>query len=449
MAGGTFTVQNKVLPGVYVNIASTSLNTITTGTQGVTTLPVGLSFGASHEVVSVTANTNLSRTFGNDPTNSEAIFLIQEALRGAQTVLVYNLSTGEKASATVSGSAGASMEVTAKYAGTRGNDLRVIVRDSILNPDKVDVLTYLDTTYIDTQTVSLMSELTDNEMVTFSVTTDGIPSTVAGIPLTGGTTEPVSSSDYMEYLNEIDRWQFNTMAITSTDSTVINACVNYVKSARTNRGKFVQLVVSGDASLAQSIDHEAVTCVMNGVKLSDGTELTPAQCVPWVAGASSNAGVTDSLTYTAYPNAVDTVPRLSEEEQIASITEGAFAFIEKRGTAVVLQDINTLRSFTVEKNQDFSKNKIIRLIDDFYNNSREVFEDNYIGQVPNNVEGRELYRSNRISYLNTYQSQGAIEDFESEDVQVYAGETKESVVLEVGIDPVDAMEKLYLYLQVR
>lgn len=448
MAGGTFTTQNKVLPGVYVQIASTSLNAIATGTTGITTIPVALSFGASHEIVRVTADTNLGRTFGNDPSNENAIFLIQEALRGAQTVLVYNLSRGDKATAKLTGADSASVTVTAKYAGTRGNDLRVIIRNSILDSTKYDILTYLDTTYIDTQTVSTFSELSDNEMVTFTVTKDGTPTVNAGIPLTGGTTEEVEASDYMEYLSEVDKWQFNTMGITSTDTSIINACVNYVKSARTNRGKFIQLVVSGDTALAQSIDSEAVTCVATGVALSDGTTLSASQCVPWVAGASSNVGVAGALTYTPYPNAVDAVPRLSEEEQIAHIRGGAFVFIEKRGTAVILQDINTLRSFTVEKNQDFSKNKIIRLIDDFCNNSREVFEDNYIGQVANTVEGRELFRSNRISYLNAYQSQGAIENFESADVVVSEGETKESVVLQVAMDAVDAMEKLYLYLKV-
>lgn len=446
MAGGKFTQQDKRLPGFYVNLASTRLNSIQTGLTGVVTMPLPLEFGANHQVVEVTADTNLSRTFGYDVSTSKNMFYIQEALREASRVLVYNLATGDKATAQIQ----TGVTAQANYGGTRGNDLRIIVRNSIVDDTKFDIITYLDTMFIDTQTITTWDEITNNEMVTFTVTGSATtPTANAGVSFTGGTTEEVTSSDYMEYFTEIDRWQFNTMALLTDDNAIKVAGANYVRASRDNRGKFVTLYVAGDSALRQSIDFEGVTVVYNGVKLQDDTVLTKQETVAWVAGASASAGVGVSLTYTQYPGAVDAVPRLSEEEQIFCIDNGLFAFIEQRGQVKVLQDINSLRTFTIEKNQDFSKNTIIRLIDDYCNNSKQVFEDNFVGQVPNNADGRGLFQSNRIDYCNGYQEVGAIEDFSADDITVSEGNEKSSVVMETELDPTDAMEKLYLYLRLR
>lgn len=446
MAGGTFQQQNKVLPGAYYQVGTSSLAPITANVSGVVTMPLALTFGESHKVLEVTANTNFNYTFGNDTANERSLMLLQEALKGASKVLVYNLSRGDKATANVLGDASAVCVVTAKYVGTRGNDIKIVISNSLYDPLKYEVTTYLDTTYIDKQTVSIFSELKDNQMVTFDVQSDGVPTITAGVPLTGGKTEEVADTDYMDYLDAIDSYQFNTMGIVDEKQTVIQACMNYVKDSWVNHGKLFSLYVGGTSAVG--VDSEQVSIVENGVILADGTTLTNYEAVAWVAGASAGAGVANSLTYSTYPNAVDVTPRLSQDQQIDALQKGGFVFIEKRGTAVVLQDINTLVNFTVDKNQEFHKNKIIRILSDFINDTKISFEDNFIGKVPNNVDGRELFKSDRLSKLRNYEAQGAIENVVPEDIEIEQGQSKESVVMRVGIQPVDAMEKLYFYVDV-
>ena len=168
-----------------------------------------------------------------------------------------------------------------------------------------------------------------------------------------------------------------------------------------------------------------------------------------MAGASAAAGVAGSLTYATYDNAVDANPRLTNTETIDALQAGKFVFTEKRGSAVVEQDINSLHSFTASKGADFRKNRVLRVLDDIANSSKKTFEDNYIGKVSNNLDGRELFKANRIAYFDTLVAQDAIDAFKPDDIKVLVGNEKDSIYLEVAVKPLDAMEKLYMLVVVQ
>lgn len=87
-------------------------------------------------------------------------------------------------------------------------------------------------------------------------------------------------------------------------------------------------------------------------------------------------------------------------------------------------------------------------MDDIANNSKKTFEDNFIGKVNADQDGRELFKADRISYFNSLQGAGAITNFSADDVVVEAGNDKDSIVLNVQVQPIDAMEKLYMTVQV-
>ena len=60
MAGGTWTVQNKVRPGVYINFDSTSQTGLTIGTRGVVAICEPMSWGAVGQVMTVNAGSDKS-----------------------------------------------------------------------------------------------------------------------------------------------------------------------------------------------------------------------------------------------------------------------------------------------------------------------------------------------------------------------------------------------------
>ena len=69
---------------------------------------------------------------------------------------------------------------------------------------------------------------------------------------------------------------------------------------------------------------------------------------------------------------------------------------------------------------------------------------NYIGKVRNNENGRELLKAWIVGYLNEIQDNGGIQNFEADDVMVSAGNAFNAVVITIAIQPVAAVEKIYV-----
>ena len=66
----------------------------------------------------------------------------------------------------------------------------------------------------------------------------------------------------------------------------------------------------------------------------------------------------------------------------------------------------------------------------------------------NDENGRNLLKSWIIGYLNEMQANGGIQNFATEDVQVHPGNNIDSVIIDVAIQPVDSIEKIYMTVTV-
>lgn len=433
MAGGTWTTQNKVRPGAYINVRSNGGIGAAESISGVTALPLVLDFGPEEEVVTITAASDLT-AFGYD-LNDPQMLLLREALKQAATVLVYRVSSGGKAAATEG-----DLSITARYGGIRGNAISVVSKDNVNVTGAYDVETYLAGRLVDRQTAKTIEELTANRVVDFSGSGE---LTAFSVVLENGSNTAATVNNYMTFFSKIQLFDFNTLALPVQDTVIKTAGVSFINRMRNEEGKKCQLVVAGHAA-----NNEAVINVKNGVILSDGTRISAEQATAWVAGASAAAGVATSLTYKKYDGAVDVTQRLLNTEIIEALEKGEFVFTEQRGEVVIEQDINSLTSFTAEKSKEFSKNRVLRCLDDIANNSKKAFEDNFIGQINNDQDGRELFKADRINYFNALQGAGAITGFSADDLEISAGIEKDSIVLNVQVQPVDAMEKLYMTVEV-
>ena len=430
MAGGEFTGQNKRRPGAYINIVGTSTPGMAENTTGVVALPLALDFGPEKTIVEVSATSDLT-LFGHD-LGSEQMLLLREALKRASRVLVGRVGTGAKATATVG-----TITATALYGGARGNDIKVVAKALVDDPTTFSVETYLGARLVDAQNAKTVGELKANVLVKFSGTG---AITAASVALSAGTDTAPVTQDYMDFFGAVQVYTFNTLALPISDSAIKTAGASFIKRLRSEEGKYCQLVLAGHTA-----DTEAVINVKNGVVLADGTALTAEQATAWVAGARAAAGMSGSLTYTAYDGAVDVAPRYLSSEITEALGRGEFVFTESRGRAVVEQDINSLVTYSSTKTKEFAKNAILAILDGFANESKQTFEDFYIGSVRNTVQGRDLFAANRVERLIQMQTDGLIENFSAEeDVKIQLGNAKDSVVMTVGIEPTDAMEKLYM-----
>lgn len=434
MAGGTWKRQDKKRAGAYIDVVSNGSNLQTASIVGVVTIPLAINFGPENKVVTLTNDMTLTE-FGYT-TDDEQMLLVREALKRASKVLAFRVGTGEKATKTEG-----TLTITAKYTGSRGNDITVVSKAMVDVADTFNVQTFLGGTLVDTQSVTKYDDLVENEFVTFSGSGTAQAFTTR---LADGSDTQAQIADYKKYFEAIRLYDFNTMALAVTDTTIKSAAASFINRLREDEGDKRQLVVA-----KHTVDDEAVINVKNGVVLSDGTKITPEQATAWVAGASAAAGIDKSLTYDSYDGAVDVTERYLNSEIEAALDNGEFIFVEKRGKVIVEQDINSLHTFSAEKDKSFSKNRVLRVLDDIANNTKRAFEDYFIGKVDNNVDGRELFKANRITYLNELQVAGAIQNFKADDVVVEPGIEKDSIIMNFNVQPVDALEKLYLKVVVQ
>ncbi|MCD9026048.1 phage tail sheath family protein [Cohnella silvisoli] len=438
MAGGTWVAQNKVRPGVYVNFVSDGGALGALGERGIAAMALSLPWGTSKQILTINAGDDVSELLGYDIAASQ-VLLVREALKRAKTLLLYRLNTGTKASKAIG-----TLTATAKYGGARGNDLTIIIQTNVDDNAKFDVITMLTGEEVDRQIVSAIADLTANAWVTWSGT--GSLTTSAGAALTGGADGTTVNGDHTDFLSALELRDFQTVAYPGTDNTLKGVYAAFARRLRDTEGTKIQAVLEN----YPTADHEGVISVKNGVILSDGTTLTAAQATAWVAGATAAASIAESLTYRGYDDATDANPRYTNSQTIAALEAGEFLFTASGGKAIVEQDINSLTSFTPEKGKQFHKNRVIRVLDGIGNDFKRIFESFYLGKVNNNADGRNLLKAEIISYLTSLQAANAVQNFDSQtDVQVTIGTDSDSVYVELNVQPVDAIEKIYMKVKVK
>lgn len=438
MAGGTWETQNKVRPGVYINFKSESSQGIVFGDRGIVALPVVLNWGVEQEVQTIHSSdiNNLFPFLGYTLVAPE-LLLLKEAFKRARTVLLYRLNSGNKAAATIG-----SLTATAKYSGTRGNDIKIVIQENFNDETKHDVITMVAGMELDWQVVATVQDLVNNDFVDFSGT--GEFTATAGTDLAGGTDGDVTSLQYSNFLNSIEAYVFNTICYPGTDSGIKDLFTSFTHRLRDEEGIKIQCVLADVEA-----DYEGIISVKNGVILQDGTELPPEKAVVYIAGAAAGCRINQSLTYSRYDGAVEVTDRLTHSQIVDALLSGQIVFVPRNDGVIIEQDINTLTTFTPEKNKIFSKNRPVRTLDQINNDVRTMIEQRYLGKVSNNQEGRNLVKLDILKQLQTYEELSALQNVEQEDVEVNLGAEIDAVVVGIQAQPVDSMEKFYIEVVVR
>lgn len=435
--GGTWTGENKIRPGVYVNFEQTSMQP-DVSKRGIVTLPLNMEWGAEQQVVEITADMNTAPIFGDVIAN---ILPLNETLKRAEKVLAYRLNPvtgGAKAKATLG-----NLVATALYTGTVGNNIKIVIE---VNGVKFDVKTYFKNQIVNEQeAVATVAELKNNDYVVFTGT--GALVANAGVSLAGGSSAGITATEYSTYRSALEAYKWNVCALYNvTDSAIKSTFKEWIERLRDQEG-FKVMCVMGDYTTA---DYEGIISVKNGVVLADNTTLTAEKAVAWVAGATAAADTNESLTYDNYDGAVDVDIKYSNSEIEAAIQEGQMIFVSNNNKARVEYDINTLHTFTPTKGKMFRKNQVIRTLDTINNDVIKICEDYFVGKVSNNDDGRNLLKNQIIKYLQPLQDKGAIKNFDTKtDVEVLVGGDSDAVVVNTAVQPADSIEKIYITVEVK
>lgn len=434
LGGGTFLTQNKKLNGTYINFISAARATANLSDRGYAALPIELDWGVDGEVFTVTQadlQKNSRTIFGYDYTH-EKLRGIRDLFKNIHTAYFYKLmKNGVVASNTLG---------TAKYKGIRGNEIRTVVSANVDDPSKMDVLTYLGTSLVDSQTVLPNTDnLVNTDYVVWKTNVTIAES--AGIPFTlGSNGDSVEGAEHQEALDALEPYSFNALGSLSTVDTIKSLYAEFTKRLRDQVGVKFQLVLHKKPA----VDHEGVISVKNDVTDADNI----ASAVYWTTGAAAGSAVNKSNTNKKYDGEFTIDTKFSQAQLENAIEDGEFVFHKVGDEVRVLDDINTFTTFTEDKNSDFSSNQTIRVLDQIANDIAVLFNTKYLGQMPNDRAGQISLWNDITSHHQELQRLRAIEDFKPDDVIVEKGETKKSVVVSDLVTPVNAMAQLYMTVTV-
>ncbi len=349
---GTWTAQDKVEPGIYINYLAKITSALAVGARGTVIILQKVSVGKAGEKYVITATDGSKWPDKATPADK---FFAGEALKNAKKIIVYNLG------ATVT-NAVFTAAITA---------LDVIDFDIVCYPYAAETL-------------------------------DGA---------------------------------------TDSTHTLLKA---WLDVATGTEGRGIQLVAPDFVA-----DSENVINVAHAVVLSDGTVLTNAQTCAWVSGITAGAGVNQSNTGAQYAGAIDVSPRMKRSDREAAITAGKFIFLVDNSQNVTVDyDINSLTTLSDAKTKAFKKNRFIRLRASVYNDINALFTAKVKGKYDNTPVGRDRFKTLLVEYFNELQNMSAIQNFTAADVEVLPGTDGDAAVVNVGIENVDSIEKVYMTVSV-
>lgn len=428
LGGGTFTAQNKKLPGVYINFVSAARASATIADRGIAALPLSLPWGEAGKVITVTSDDllfNSTKLFGYNYDAPE-LASIREVFKYATTLLLYRLNTAAtKATCKF---------CDAKFGGTRGNQLSVVITANVDTPANFDVKTLLGTQVVDEQknVATDTDSLIDNDYVVWKDTV--ALEVTAKTPLTSGTDGTVTSTNWQAALDALESESFNTLGVVSTDDSIKSLAIAFTKRMRDEVGVKFQTVVYDKAA-----DDKGIINLTSHPVASETADL-----VAWVTGAQAGCKVNASCTNLTYNGELDVDVSLTQKQLEQAIDNGEFVFHKVGDDVRVLTDINSKTTVTEEEGEDFKSNQTMRVVDQIGNDIATLFNTRYLGVVPNDDSGRISLWNDIVKHHQDLQQIRAIEDFDPENVIVRRGDTKKSVVVSDAVTPVNAMEQLYM-----
>ncbi len=430
LMGGIWETQNKVRPDAYINFETNSLNTMGLDSNGALAIPVALDWGEVGKFIKLSTNTKFKALFGK---SLAEILPVRESFKATSNIFLYNINgLGEKAKATAEG-----LTATALFGGSDGNKIHVTVTVGL--DGTVTIKTYFEALQVDSQKVASFEELKANDFVIF---TGSLPGADAILTLGGGATVAATNESISEFASALDSLDFKTVAYGTDDHTIKSLLALKVREFREQVGKRVTFVTNN----YNAADHESTVSIKNGVTLDGGEVLTAKDAVYWFAAAFA-ASTVGSLTYATYPGAIE-AETMTNDEIIQALKDGHIVYSFNNDEVVVEQDINTFRSFTPKKNQDFRKGKIDRGMSIIENNARHIFRKYFIGKVNNDANGRDLFKKQLMkTVLDPYVRLGVIDSYMPEDIVIEQGDEKDAVLAVLGIKFIDAMEKLYMRVE--
>ena len=207
------------------------------------------------------------------------------------------------------------------------------------------------------------------------------------------------------------------------------------------RGRYARcLFVDKNALPDSAPDNIYLSLCVNTVNGDASLTAFALACVE--AGASWNESAT--MSTFGLDGALDEA--LSDDDLETAIESGIMAIMKRiDGALCICKDINT-RAKNSSIPAQLGKNRAVRLVETLRNTLRSLWETQYAGKVHNDETGRLLWKSKVCEVLNEFVAGHGIEQYESDDIIVAAGEKSDEVIMTIPLQFIDSAELVYVNL---
>lgn len=236
--------------------------------------------------------------------------------------------------------------------------------------------------------------------------------------------------------------EYFNVAVTDDQSPEMRQQISaWIADRCDKRGRYARcLFVDKNALPDSAPDNMYLSLCVNTV---DGDATLTAFALACVeAGASWNESAT--MSTFGLDGALDEA--LSDEDLETAIESGIMAIMKRiDGALCICKDINT-RAKNSSIPAQLGKNRAVRLVETLRNTLRSLWETQYAGKVHNDETGRLLWKSKVCEVLNEFVAGRGIEQYESDDIIVAAGEKSDEVIMTIPLQFIDSAELVYVNL---
>lgn len=361
---------------------------------------------------------------------------------GAGTLLVYRMggASAAKATRTLSNTTPAvAITLTAKYEGSKGNDLRATVQDTAGDAASTDLILLDGTqeveryTFLDADIQDLVDQINaESAWVTAALAVDGVAlAPVSAVAFAGGDDgSTLLSADYTSAMTAFEVQRFSVLAFENlTDGPILASLKTWAVDLNSKGKRFITVVGGAAAeTAATAITRSGTLNDENFVNVGVGTyedetlidagtgdpfQLSTAMLAPRIAGIIARRGEGSSLTFARLANLVI----------VAGPTEADIDAAFKGGVTVLARDSNVeapvriekgITTYTVKSDDDkpyliFRNPKFVRTMGGIQTDLQEWADANVVGRLPVNGKTRDFVLGETKGRLAAREAAGVIQ----------------------------------------
>lgn len=450
--------EQKVRPGTYYRRTASGVTTVA-ATNGILACIFQANFGVLNRVVDLSQSdmNNLEDIFGTGAT-----ILREGLLGGATTIRAVRVGSGGTCSAvTLKGIAPDDeaeinlVTVAAKYPGSRA--FTVTVRDNLITDQRQLLILDGDSIYDSIsftkggdEAQAVVDALANHRYFTATKVAAGTLKDVTQAAMTQGTNPTVTTADYSNATDMLERYSWNCIVADTDDAAVKSLLTAFVKQSY-ETGHLGFACIAGLSTqdfetrlaYATAINDEKVVYVLNGWNDIDGTAYDGWRAAARIGGMIANVETNNSLTHTTISNALDLIENFTTGEITQAELKGCLVLSLNDDNQVQIDKaINTL--VTAGNDMDDGWKKIRRVKTRFELMTRiNQSCERLVGRLNNDSNGRATVVAAMNSIINEMIAEHKLFDgsYATEDPDHKPEADRAYFLIQVG--DIDSLEFFY------